>query len=59
MAKRPPIVWWMDAQQYAKLSKDQKDAVATAISTYEQAEAVSRETMTMDIATAIGDNRLL
>jgi len=59
MAKRPPIVWWMDAQQYAKLSKTQKDDVATAISTYEQAEAVSREEMTQAIAAAIGEDKLL
>ena len=46
----PPIVWWMDAQNYSKLSKEDKLLVSTEIKAYEDKESLARKEMTDAIA---------
>lgn len=47
----PPNETWMDAQQYASLSKTDKDAVAVAVETYDMAVAAAQKTLAETIAT--------
>jgi len=48
--KDPPTEVWMDAQQYAKLSADEKKAVSAAVQLYETEVAAAEKKMTDTIA---------
>ena len=46
----PPTETWMDAQQYASLSKVEKDAVAVAVEEYENDVAAANRKLAETIA---------
>ena len=46
----PPTETWMDAQQYASLSKTEKDAIAAAVETYENEVSAARKRLTETVA---------
>jgi len=50
----PPIVWWMDAQDYQKLSKEQKNQIAAAINAYNAQDAIDQETLRVIIVNITG-----
>jgi hypothetical protein len=47
----PPTETWMDAQQYASLSKTDKDAIAAAVEEYENDVAAANKKLAETIAT--------
>lgn len=48
--KDPPNETWMDAQQYASLSKTDKDAVAAAVETYDNEVAAASKKLAETVA---------
>ena len=52
----PPTETWMDAQQYASLSKADKDAVAAAVEAYDNEVAAASKKLAETVASITEGN---